>query len=224
VGELLALPSAHGIAKLPIAGVFYDYSTDAGAVIMDRGLYARLWGDDRTESLAIYTELGANVDEVRQAFVTLAGPGVLLSVTPNQALRNRVLSVFDQTFRITWVLQTIAVFVSVLGVISTLTTLVLQRRREFAVLRAAGARKRQIRTLVLVESAVLGISGALLGCLAGLVLAWLLVHVINREFFGWSIQMTVDPWIFVQAVTLLAGLVPARLATGPATAAALRVE
>jgi putative ABC transport system permease protein len=115
-------------------------------------------------------------------------------------------------------------------VISTLTTLVLQRRREFAVLRAAGARKRQVRTLVLVESAVLGPSGALLGCVAGLALAWLLVHVINREFFGWSIRMTVDPMIFVQAVALmaitatLAGLVPARLATGRATAAALRVE
>ena len=67
------------------------------------------------------------------ALAALAGPGVLLSVTPNQALRHRVLSVFDQTFQITWVLQTIAVFVSVLGVISTLTTLVLQRRREFAV-------------------------------------------------------------------------------------------
>lgn len=229
-GGVLELPTPGGVARLPIAGVFYDYSTDAGAVLMDRALYARLWGDDRTESLAIYTEPGANVDQVRQAFVALAGPGVLLSITPNQALRNRVLSVFDQTFQITWVLQTIAVFVSVLGVISTLTTLVLQRRREFAVLRAAGARKRQVRTLVLVESAVLGTSGALLGCVAGLVLAWLLVHVINREFFGWSIRMTVDPMIFVQAVALmaitatLAGLVPARLATGRATAAALRVE
>ncbi len=229
-GDTLRLPVPGGVARLPIAGVFYDYSTDAGAVLMDRALYARLWGDDRTESLAIYTDPGADVNAVRGAFVALAGPGVMLSVTPNQALRNRVLSVFDQTFQITWVLQTIAVFVSVLGVISTLTTLVLQRRREFAVLRAAGARKRQVRTLVLVESAVLGTSGALLGCLAGLVLAWLLVHVINREFFGWSIRMTVDPMIFVQAVALmaltatLAGLVPARLATGRATAAALRVE
>lgn len=229
-GDTLALPVPAGTVRLSIVGVFYDYSTDAGAVLMDRGTYARLWGDDRTESLAIYLEPGTDADRVRSAFLALAGPGVLLSVTPNQALRNRVLSVFDQTFQITWVLQTIAVFVSVLGVISTLTTLVLQRRREFAVLRAAGARRRQVRTLVLVESAVLGTSGALLGCVAGLVLAWLLVHVINREFFGWSIQMTVEPRIFLQAVALmavtatLAGLVPARLATGRATSAALRVE
>ena len=229
-GGTLALPAPGGEVRLRVEGVFYDYSSDAGAVMMDRALYARLWHDDRTESLAIYLEPGRDPDAVRTAFLRLAGPGVLLHVTPNQALRKRVLLVFDETFAITWVLQTIAVFVSVLGVISTLTTLVLQRRRELAVLRAAGALRAQVRTLVLVESAVLGAAGSALGCLAGYVLALLLVYVINRQFFGWSIRMDVEPRIFVQAIVLmtvtatLAGLVPARLATGRATAAALRVE
>lgn len=229
-GERITLPTPTGAAEVVVEGVFYDYSTDAGAVLLDRATYARLWGDDRTESLAIYLEPGASADSVRAAFLRLAGPGLLLHVTPNQALRRRVLDVFDETFRITWALQTIAVVVSVLGVISTLTTLVLQRRREFAVLRAAGARRSQVRTLVLVESAVLGAAGSLLGCLAGMVLALLLVHVINREFFGWSIRLSVEPGVFVRAVVLmtitatLAGLVPARLATGRGTAGALRVE
>ncbi|MFM7231324.1 MAG: ABC transporter permease [bacterium] len=229
-GDTLALPTPTGEARVRIEGVSYDYSTDAGAVLMDRSLYARLWNDDRTQSLALYLEPGASSDSVRAAFLRLAGPGLLLHVTPNQALRQRVLEVFDETFRITWVLQTIAVVVSVLGVISTLTTLVLQRRRELAVLRAAGARRSQVRTLVLVESGVLGAAGALLGCVAGFALALLLVHVINREFFGWSIQLMVDPAVFVRAVVLmtvtatLAGLVPARLATARDTAGALRVE
>lgn len=229
-GERVLLPTPSGSAEVRVEGVFYDYSTDAGAVLMDRSLYARLWRDDRTESMALYLNPGASGDSVRAAFVRLAGPGRLMHVTPNQTLRKRVLSVFDETFRITWVLQTIAVFVSVLGVISTLTTLVMQRRRELAVLRAAGALRGQVRTLVLVESGVLGTAGALLGCLAGFVLAVLLVHVINRQFFGWSIRMTVDPWLFVRVVVLmsvtatLAGFVPARLAAGRATAGALRVE
>ncbi len=229
-GGTLLLPTPAGAIRVPVEGVFYDYSSDAGAVLLDRALYARLWRDERTESLALYLEPGTDSDRVRTAFLQLAGPGVLMHVTPNQTLRKRVLLVFDETFRITWVLQTIAVFVSVLGVISTLTTLVLQRRRELAVLRAAGALRSQVRTLVLVESGVLGAAGAVLGCVAGYVLALLLVHVINRQFFGWSIRMSVDVWVFVRAVVLmtvtatLAGLAPARLATGRATAAALRVE
>ena len=138
-GDRLTLPTPTGEAVVPIEGVFYDYSTDAGAVLLDRATFARLWGDDRTESLAIYLAPGASADSVRTAFLALAGPGLLLHVTPNQALRRRVLDVFDETFRITWVLQTIAVVVSVLGVISTLTTLVLQRRREFAMLQIGRA-------------------------------------------------------------------------------------
>ena len=229
-GGWLVLPTPAGAERVHVEGVFYDYSTDAGAVLMDRALYARLWRDDRTESMALYLHAGARTDSVRAAFVRLAGPGRLLHVTPNQQLRRRVLLVFDQTFQITWVLQTIAVFVSVLGVISTLTTLVLQRRRELAVLRAAGALRGQVRTLVLVESGVLGAAGSALGCVAGYVLALLLVHVINRQFFGWSIRMFVDPAVFGRAVVLmtvtatLAGIVPARLAAGRSTAAALRVE
>jgi len=197
---------------------------------MDRARYAQLYDDDRTESLALYLEPGASVAEVRAAFLRLAGPDRLLHATPNAELRRRVLAVFDETFRITWALQAIALLVSVLGVVSTLTALVLQRRHELAILRVTGARRSQVRTLVLVESGLLGVAGAALGAVAGLVLALLLVYVINRQFFGWTIRLTLEPAVFVQALLLmtlaatLAGLLPARLAVHRATAGALRTE
>jgi putative ABC transport system permease protein len=215
---------------LRIEGVFYDYSVDAGAVLMDRARYAQLFHDDRTESLALYLEPGVSVPETRAAFLRLAGPGRLLHATPNAELRRRVLAVFDETFRITWALQAIALLVSVLGVVSTLTALVLQRRHELAMLRATGASAGQVRTLVLVESGLLGATGSALGAIAGLVLALLLVHVINRQFFGWTIRLTLEPAVFAQAMLLmtatatLAGLLPARLAVHSTTAAALRTE
>ena len=229
-GDRVRLPAAQGPVELAVEGVFYDYSTDAGAVLMDRALYARLWRDDRTESLALYLDPGASVQGVREAFLRLAGPDRWLHVTPNQELRRRVLKVFDETFRITWVLQAIAVLVSMLGVVSTLTTLVLQRGRELATLRAVGARAGQVRALVLAESALLGVAGSALGCVAGLLLALVLVHVINRQFFGWSIELVLEPGVFVGSVALmtatatLAGLLPARLATSTGVASALRTE
>src|SRR5262249_39872707 len=142
-GDLVALPTPRGVAPVRIEGVFYDYTTSAGAVLMDRALYARLLGDDRSESLALYLEPGASLARVRAAFLALVGPDRMLHVTPQAELRRRVLAVFDETFRITLALQAIAVVVSVLGVVSTLTTLVLQRRHELAGLRAAGARPPQ---------------------------------------------------------------------------------
>ena len=159
-----------------------------------------------------------------------AGPERMLAVTPNQTLRERVLAVFDQTFRITYALRTIAVLVALLGVAATLTALVLQRGREVGILRASGALRSQVRTMVLAESALLGLIGALLGSVAGIVLSLVLVHIINRQYFGWTITMSLEPEVFARALvlmvgtSLLAGLAPARIAAGRLTAEALRSE
>ena len=229
-GDTLALALANGLARLPVTGVIYDYSTDAGAVFLDRVLYARITGERRTESLALYLAPGVDAGHAREAVIAAAGPELSITATPNQVLRRRVLQVFDQTFQVTWALQLIAIVVSVLGVTGTLTALVLQRGAEIASLRAAGARRAQVRTMVLVESGLIGGIGALLGGVAGLALALLLVDVINKQFFGWSIQFTLEPWVFVQAFVVmvvaacLAGLGPARLAAGRGAAQAMRTE
>jgi putative ABC transport system permease protein len=229
-GDRVTLSTPAGTVALPVAGVFYDYSTDAGALMMDYRLFRRLWNDPRTESVAIYLAPGVDVEDTRRRFIEALDNRVVLYVTPNQALRERVLTVFDQTFQITYALQAIAVMVAVLGVISTLTALILQRGREIGVLRAVGALRGQVRKMVLVESGLLGLIGALMGCISGVALAVLLVYVINKQFFGWTIRMTIDPWLFVQAIVvmvitaILAGIGPARLAAGRLAAEAMRVE
>jgi putative ABC transport system permease protein len=210
--------------------VYHDYSTDAGVLMMDQRLYRRLTGSDRVESVALYLEPGASESAVRRAVEASAGDSLQLVVLPNRTLRARVLTVFDQTFQITWALQVVAVVVAVLGVVGTLTALVVLRGREIGMLRAAGATRRQVRTMVLTESALLGLAGATAGCAAGVLMALVLVHVINQEFFGWTIRTAIDPLVFVQALglmlatSLLAGLGPARLAAGRSPADAMRAE
>jgi putative ABC transport system permease protein len=83
---------------------------------------------------------------------------------------------------------------------------------------------------VLIEAGLIGLCGYVIGALCGLVLAALLVFVINRQFFGWSIRMALDPAIFLQAsarialTSLLAGLWPVRHAAGRAPAEAIRLD
>jgi putative ABC transport system permease protein len=229
-GASIAVPTPEGLVRLPVKGVFYDYTTDAGIVFVDRARFARLWHDRRTESLALYLAPGADPDRVRRTLLSLAGPGEWLQVTPHRILRARVLEIFDQTFRITWALQAIAVLVAVLGVFATLTALVVERGRDLGVLRAVGALRSQVRTIVLVESGLLGGIGALLGCALGVVLALLLVHVINRQFFGWTIQFAFAPGVLVEAVVLMVGaslvaaLAPARRAARRVPGEAMRDE
>lgn len=230
VGDKVTLPTPTGEKQLPVAGVFYDYSTDAGTIMMDYRQYETLWQSDRTESLALYLTPGTPHEDVRSRFITMVDSRLLMHITPNQDLRRRALAVFDQTFRITYALQAIAIVVAILGVITTLTALILQRGREIGVMRAVGALKRQVRKMVLIESGLLGMIGAVMGCACGTALSLLLIYVINKQFFGWSIRLFIDPWIFGQALALmvltalLAGLAPARMAAGREAAEAMRME
>ncbi len=93
-----------------------------------------------------------------------------------------------------------------------------------------GAGVRQIQGMVFWESLILGAIGALLGLLAGLLLAALLIFVINKQSFGWTIQFVVSPSTLVGAVTvaalaaIAAAYLPARWVTKGAIAEGLRYE
>src|SRR5262249_42111432 len=161
-----------GVVSPKVLGIYYDYTTDAGGVLMDAALFERWWRARRIESLAVYAAPSVQIDELRAAVLAAArDDDLVLNATPNRELRARALQVFDQTFQITFALQAIAILVAVLGVAGTLTALILQRGREIAVLRAVGAQRGQVHRMVLVESVAIGVSGALLGCVCGLSLA-----------------------------------------------------
>lgn len=117
-----------------------------------------------------------------------------------------------------------------LGIANTLIMSVLERQREFATLRAIGTSARQIRGIIFGESLCIGGMGVLLGLLGGVLLAVVLIEVINKQSFGWTIQFML-PWnILVEAVTvscsvaLLAGYLPARWASQRPVCEGLRYE
>jgi putative ABC transport system permease protein len=219
-GDKVSITTPAGPVAVSVEGIFYDYATDGGKMVMDRTWYQQQWQDDRVTLFPIYLATGADVEQVRQSIVThVAGlDGMTLPplVIRNHELRKEILDIFDRSFVLTYVLEAIAVLVAVLGIVNTLVTAVLERRREFAALRAIGASRRQVERLVLWEAAYLGLIGAALGVVGGLLLALLLIHVINKQSFGWTIQMTVPGGVILQAVglaltsALVAGYWPAR--------------
>ncbi len=233
-GDVVSITTPAGPMAVPVEGIFYDYSTDGGKMVMDRTWYQQQWHDDRVTVLSVYLAAGADVDQVRQSIMThVAGlDGMTLPplVIRNRELRHEILEIFDRSFVLTYVLEAIAVLVAVLGIVNTLVTAVLERRREFAALRALGASTRQVERLVLWEAAYLGLIGAALGVVGGVLLALLLIYVINKQSFGWTIQMSVPGGIILQAVglaltaALVAGYWPARWAARQPVVEGLREE
>jgi putative ABC transport system permease protein len=233
-GGTVTITTPTGPLTVPIEGVFYDYATDGGKMVMERTFYRRLWNDDRITVFALYLSPGADESRVKRLIAealhsqeSALAPPLMIS---NGELRREILNIFDRTFVLTYVLEAIAVFVAVLGIVNTLVTAVLERRRELATLRAIGASRAQVERLVQWEAIYLGLIGALLGVAGGLALAWVLIAVINKQSFGWTIRMTVPVEVLVQAVVLaigaawMAGYLPARWAARQPVGESLREE
>ncbi|HEY8536933.1 MAG TPA: FtsX-like permease family protein, partial [Vicinamibacterales bacterium] len=229
-GDHIDLPTPGGSRRFAVAAVYYDYSTDRGVAVMDRRTFARHFGDLRPASLSIYLRDGADPEAVRERLLNALGGRHRVFIRTNAALRAEVLRIFDATFAITYALELVAIVVAILGVTSALATLMLERRRELAVLRLVGTDAGQLRRMVLVEAAVLGGSGAVAGLVSGLALSVLLVYVINVQSFGWTIQFHVPVALLGQALlavfaaTLAAGIYPARVAAGFQPAREVAVE
>ena len=230
VGDVLSLPTGSGQKEFPVVGVFYDYATDGGKIVLDRALYERWWGDRTATVLAVYLEPGSGDQRVRDVLKKTLGPLLPVSIISNKELRAHILEIFDRTFRLTYGLELVTVIVGLLGIINTLLTTVVERQREFATFRAIGGNRRQVQGLVVRESLCLGSLGLVLGLLGGLLLATLLISVINKQSFGWTIHMAVPSKTILEAVLvagitgLLAGYLPARWATRGNIADGLRYE
>ncbi|MEE8177081.1 MAG: FtsX-like permease family protein, partial [Acidobacteriota bacterium] len=157
-GDTLQFAAPGGEVQLRVAGVFYDYTTEGGRVVVDGALFRKIWRDDRLSSMAIYLKKGANRQKVIRQIEPVLDPTMVL--ISNAGLRKRVLEVFDQTFAITYALEAIAVLVAILGVATGLSSNILERRREIGILRSLGLTRRGVLWSVVGEAGFLGIISA----------------------------------------------------------------
>ncbi len=213
VGDELELATPAGERRFRVAGVFRDYGAVSGVAVMRLGLFRDLWRDDTPTAHGAYAAPGAELAAGNLEAAIPGTPGARFR--DNRVVFERSLQVFDQTFVITSVLRLLAAVVAFVGVFGALMALQLDRAREYATLRALGLTRAQLGALVTGQSGLLGLAAGLLAIPLGLLLAWLLVTVINRRAFGWSMDFIVAAQPLLEGILLavvaavLAALYPA---------------
>lgn len=191
LGETVRVPTPAGPRSLRITGVFADYGNERGALVIHRQLLARWFSDDRAFNLTAY--LAPGVDPARvQDDLRARHSGLVVRL--NGQLRAEVLRVFHQTFAVTYALKWIGILVAVVGLGLTLASLVIERRREFATLQELGMPRAQVARTVAFEGLLVAAVGVLAGAALSVALGWLLIFVINRQSFGWTLAFQI-PWL-----------------------------
>src|ERR1700722_1824934 len=216
-GDTITLSLGEQRVTFRVIDIFYDYGHEAGFIVVDWDTLLRYLPDSAPTNLAVYLAPGADLERTRAA-IQRATANKSLMMLSNGEIRRQAIRVFDQTFAITYAVEAISILVAIGGIAGALISIVIDRRREFGVLRYLGGTSAQIRKVILVEAGLIGILANVLGLVLGYVLSLVLIYVINKQSFGWTIQfhwpvaVILGSLSIVYVATVLAGLFPARLA------------
>ena len=198
-GDHVEVPTPGGRKLLTIAGVFSDYGNERGSIAVDRRHFVDWFHDDYVSSLILFIKPGQEPERIRAEIATRY-PG--LQVFANGPLRAEILRIFRQTFSITYALEVIGVFVAVIGLGLTLASVLMERRGELTTLRALGMGRHEMARTTACEGMMLAISGVMAGLLISLALGWLLIFVINKQTFGWTLAFAL-PWVQMLSLSVL---------------------
>jgi putative ABC transport system permease protein len=228
VGDELELPSPAGLQRLPIVGAFRDFNTNEPAIVMALERYRRDWHDEELTGIGLDLSSDADATEAEARVRALVGNGA--RVRSSARIEELSLAVFDRTFKVTEVLRFLAGIVAFLGILSALLAIELERARELGVLRTLGFTPAGLGATLLTQTGLLGVVAGLAAVPIGTALAALLVHVINRRSFGWTIDFIVTPQALLSGLSLaivaalLAGVYPAWRASRAELGAVLRED
>ncbi len=174
-----------------VAGVWRDYARLSGSIVISLQAYRSDTGDASANEGSIWLESGADAASVGKLLRASTGLGDAVEIASTTALHARSLQIFDRAFAITYALEAIAVIIGLTGVSFAASSTALARRAEFGMLRHVGMRRRQIIGMLADEGILTSAFGVIYGLALGVALSLVLVYVINRQSFNWSIDLDV---------------------------------
>jgi len=229
-GSTLQLPTQRGTIDFPVAGVFRDFSSRQGMIVMDARVFKQNWQVKHISGVGLFIQPGVATDDmIERINLKLAGKHHF-NLSANADIRENAIVVFNRTFRITTALQILAALVAFIGVFNSIMAMLLERTHEIGVVRANGMTIGQVWRLVFIESGIIGLISGILSMPLGVAMAWVLVTIINQRSFGWTLDFMLEPHYLLLAISialiasLTAGIYPAVKIGSRNIAEALRTE
>jgi len=218
VGSTFPMKTPTGEHTYTVGAIIIDYTSDQGAVIMDRKIFVKTFLTEQIDTFHVYLSDRSKLEETRAAITAKLGKQYDLYVISNAELRQEAKKLVGGAFSITYAMEVVAVALALLGIINTLLAAVLDRTREIGLLRAVGADRGHVMKLFTGEAFFIGLTGSLFGAITGGVVGLIVTKIVGVQATGWNFPFSY-PWLTaVQMVVvgtisaILAGIYPARRA------------
>ncbi len=230
LGSEILLNTDNGYKKFIISGIYYDYASDLGYIMMYYDRFRENWNSPGITGISVYLDNGANKDSVISELYNKTASSQKLIIRSNKYLLDTSIEIFDRTFLIAEVLKLLSVIVAFVGILSSLMSLQLEKAREFGIMRANGLLPLQLFKIINLQTFFMGLISGLIALPLGYFLAAILVFIINKRSFGWTMQFDIVPSLIIESfllaifASIIAGLYPAYKMSKSSPALALKEE
>lgn len=230
IGSKLTLKTDKGMRDFKVAGIYYDYASDQGLITIEYEHFKKFWNAQGFSGISVFVKDENSIGTVKDKIQSLETGGQQLVVRTYKFLRDSSVEIFDRTFLIAKVLQILSVIVAFIGILSSLMSLQLERKRDLGILRANGLLPSQLFLMVNLQTLLMGFTAGLIALPLGNILAAILIYIINKRSFGWTMQFEILPGILAEAMILalvaavLAGIYPGYKMSRTSPVNALREE
>ncbi len=226
----LFIPTKKGKHRFIIAGVFSDFATQRGTLIVKHDLFQKFWDDNKITSISLNVSPGFEIGSVLKNIRSSLPQSYNYRLSTNRDLKESAHKIFNQTFAITNAMRIIAFLVAFFGILGALVALELSKKKEIGVLRSLGVKVSEVKKIIFFETGIIGLLSGILSIPLGLIMAYILVNVINLKSFGWTISFLIKPIYLIEAVfisllaAMLAGIYPSVIFSKIRISEAIREE
>lgn len=202
VGDLLVSQTPKGRIEFRIRGIKEHFFSERGTVMMDIRSYEKFFDIDTLNSVKLFLnkeysgkEGIARAKEILGSFLGSDPELADLNLLDSYELRQIYLYEINKVFQVLDSLKATAIFISLISLLSSLIHTLYDKRRILGLLKYLGASTGQLGTILKSEAIFLTSLGALLGIVSSLILSPIILYVVNKNAFGWTLTFSFQPEI-----------------------------
>jgi putative ABC transport system permease protein len=203
-----------GVQRIPLKAIYKDNQLNGG-YLLSLADYQRGYSSQFDTMVIAKAGDGMSQATARGAIDKVAAAFPNVQVQDMAQYKQRTAKQLDQLLNLVRSLLAFAIVIALFGIVNTLALSVFERVRELGLLRAIGATRRQVRSMIRWEAVIIAVLGAILGMAVGVFFGWAMVRALASQGFG---EFSVPPGQLVAYVVLagvagvLAAILPARRA------------
>lgn len=201
-GDHLDLSLPLGEQSWLVVGVYYDYGNPYHQVLMSHRYWLEAFATSGNVSLAVVL----NDKQLDSAPLMKRLDSVFHldseRIFDNNSIHSQAMRVFDRTFAIADSLGKITLFIAICGIFFATLAGEMSRQRHVSLLRCLGVSGKELVMMGALQLFVFGIISLLIALPLGLALAKLMVDMVIRQAFGWTIELQMFPASYAQIALL----------------------